>query len=166
MNLNFDNCVLKIDEKSINCEYLFILNKEIKWEIELNEDGIKYLENKKKIFLASNEIKKFLFEVNQGIQRGHNLSNVGVGYVKINSQIEPIELFKICVREELKQVSKTKSYEFSEIIIKKISSFYNKPYEYKTFIDTTKKRNKTNKLVSFIFLVIIINIILFLIFKK
>jgi len=160
MNFNFDNCNLLVNSESIECEYFFIFNKKVKWEIRLSKDELVYSNYEKEFVLSSSEIKEFWFEVEQGIQRAHNFSQIGIGYV-INYKQEPLELFRICAREELKQKSNTKSYEFTEIIIKKLSVFYNKPYTYKNFIDSPIKKNKTYGLIGVVFITIVILILLF-----
>jgi hypothetical protein len=58
------------------------------------------------------------------------------------------------VREELKLTKSSKSYEFAEEILKKLSKRYDKPYSYKLYVET-KKKSKTLWL-SFLYVLIAI----------
>lgn len=140
MNLNSLNCNISFDDNLIHCQYDFLLNKKVKWSLQL-DDILQYKEREINKSFDSEKIEAFWFEVDQGIQKAHNLSQIGIGYVKEVNK-EPIELFRVCVREELKLASQSKSYGFTEKIIQSLSDKYNKPYSFKHSVDTKEKNNK------------------------
>jgi hypothetical protein len=141
MKLEFDNCQVFIQDNNIDCKYEFVLGRKVHWTLQLDQNLVFNDGSQTKSF-ESSKIKEFIFEIDQGIQKAHNLSQIAKSYVIFYDSSEPIELFELCVREELKLTKSSKSYEFAEEILKKLSKCYNKPYSYKLYVETKKKSKK------------------------
>ena len=127
MKLEFDNCKVLIEDSYIDCNYKFILGEKIHWTLQLDQDLIFNGNNETRSFESSN-IKEFLFEIDQEIQRAHKLTQIAKAYIILVDSSEPKELFQLCVKEKMKLSKNSKSYEFAEEIIKKLSENYHKPY--------------------------------------
>lgn len=140
MNLKFDNCELLIEDNLIDCKYEYLLGKKIHWTIEL-EQNLTFKDKTKTKSFETSGIKEFVFEIDQRIQRAHNLTQIAKAYIIIHDSTDPIELFEFCVREEMKLSKSSKSYEFAHEIIRKLSERYDKPYSYKLSV-ATKSKNK------------------------
>ncbi len=135
MLLLHKNCKIEITDEKIECEYLYLMNKTIHWEISLKET-LKF----KEIILIPEEIIEFQFEIDDRSKKGHNLTQEAVIYYLKKNKKEPKEFFRFCVIEEIKLSSQTKSYEFANEILKVISHKYNIPFSFKYYIETKKKR--------------------------
>ncbi|WP_040479784.1 hypothetical protein [Mariniradius saccharolyticus] len=159
MKLKFDNCELLIDDNLIDCKYEYLFGKKIHWTIELEQNLIFKDKRRIKSFETS-EIKEFVFEIDQRIQRAHKLTQIAKAYVVLKNSIDSIELFDLCVREELKLIKSSKSYEFAEEIIKKLSEHYNKPYSFVLAVETKKKSRKLWSSILFGLLAIILGTLL------
>lgn len=122
----------------ISCSYLFKLNQRIEWEI-LSTDKIHYIEEKFERTFNPEEIQEFIFEVQTDAKKAHNLTQVAVAYVVEKNQSNPIEFFRLCVREKTTLTSNTKSYQFAETILKTISENYAIPYRFKRNVNTQQK---------------------------
>lgn len=156
MTLSYNNCKIEITEEKIECEYLYLANKTIKWKIDLTEK-ITYQLNSKEIILLPQEIKEFQFEILDIPHRiPSNLSQEAAIYYLKKEETEPIEFFRFCVIEETKLSSQTKSYEFANEVLKVISKGYNIPFSFKYYVETKKKRNA----LSYFFVVIIISFLI------
>ena len=99
MILDFDNCKVELSANQISCSYLFKLNQRIEWEI-LSTDKIHYIEEKLERTFNPEKIQEFIFEVQTDAKKAHNLTQVAVAYVVEKNQSNPIELFRLCVREK------------------------------------------------------------------
>jgi capsule polysaccharide export protein KpsC/LpsZ len=153
MKLEFDNCQVLIEDNHIDCNYEFVMGRQVHWTLQFDQNLIFKDGSQTKLFEIS-KIKEFIFEIDQGIQRAHNFSQIAKSYVIFYDTSEPIALFELCVRQELKQSKDSKSYEFAEEIIKRLSKRYNKPYSYKLCVETKKKSKK--RWLSFLYVLIAI----------
>ncbi|MBF4486852.1 hypothetical protein [Flavobacterium sp. CSZ] len=149
MTLSYNNCKIEITEEKIECEYLYLFNKEINWEIALDEKIISKIKSKE-IVLIPQEIKEFQFEIEDIPHRSSNLSQVAVIYYLKKGEFEATELFRFCVIEETKLSSQTKSYEFANEILKMISNKYNIPFSFKYYVETKRKRDALSHLIVLI----------------
>ncbi|MCC9062301.1 hypothetical protein [Flavobacterium piscisymbiosum] len=149
MKLSYNNCKIEIAEEKIKCEYLYLANKKIDWEITLAEKII-YQINSKEIILIPEEIKEFQFEIADISHRSSNLSQEAVIYYLKKGEFEAIEFFRFCVIEETKLSSQTKSYEFANEILKVISNKYDIPFSFKYYVETKKKRDAISYLILLI----------------
>ncbi|KGO78788.1 hypothetical protein IP98_02913 [Flavobacterium cauense R2A-7] len=154
MILSHKNCEVKISNEKIECEYLYLANKTIHWELYLNEK-LKF----KEIILIPEEIIEFQFEIEDRHHRGYFLTQEAVIYFLKKGEAEPKEFFRFCVIEDTKLSSQTKSYEFANEILKTISIKYNIPFSYKYYIDTKKKRNGIVYLLVIIIVAILFGIL-------
>ncbi|ESU22808.1 hypothetical protein FLJC2902T_32470 [Flavobacterium limnosediminis JC2902] len=153
MILSHKNCNIKISNEKIECEYLFLANKTVSWEISLNE-RLKFQE----IILIPEEIIEFQFEIEDIHHKGYYQTQEAVIYYLKKSEAEPKEFFRFCVIEETKLSSQTKSYEFANEILKAISKRYNIPFSYKYYVETKKKRNGMIYLFAMIIIAIVFGI--------
>lgn len=157
MTLSHKNCKIEISDEKIECEYLYLSNKTIHWEISLNE-RLKFQE----IILIPEEIIEFQFEIEDRSHRGYHLTQEAVIYYLKKNEIEPKEFFRFCVIEEPKLSSQTKSYEFANEILKTISQKYNIPFSFKYYIETKKKR----KGIEYLLLILMIGMLFLILMKK
>lgn len=148
MLLLHKNCKIEISEEKIECEYLYLMNKTIHWEISLKET-LKLNE----IVLFPDEIIEFQFEIEDRSQKGHNLTQEAVIYYLKRNEKELVEFFRFCVIEEVKLSSQTKSYEFANEILKAISNKYNIPFSFKYYIETKKKRKGLESLIIMLMII-------------
>ncbi|TPG36342.1 hypothetical protein [Flavobacterium pectinovorum] len=153
--LSYNNCKIEITEEKIECEYLYLANRTIKWKIALAEKII-YQLNSKEVILLPQEIKEFQFEILDISHKALNLSQEAAIYYLKKEESEPIEFFRFCVIEETKLSSQTKSYEYANEVLKIISMKYNIPFSFKYYVETKKKRNA----LSYFFVVIIVSILI------
>ncbi|GGZ94935.1 hypothetical protein [Algibacter mikhailovii] len=165
MTLKYDNCQVLISDNQIDCEYLYLQNKKIQWSLQL--DSILIFNNgfKTKSF-NTNNIKEFWFEIDQRIQRANNLTQIANAYIILNNSSEPIKLFNLCVREEMKLSNSSKSYEFTQAIIKKLSERYKKPFSYKLHVETKKKDKNLWISLTYVLIAAVIAFLLALWIKK
>ena len=159
MKLKFDDCELLIEDNLIDCKYEYTLGKKIHWSIEL-EQNLTFKDKIKSKSFETSRIKEFVFEIEQGIQRAHNLTQIAKAYIIFQDSTDPIELLEFCVREEMKPVKSSKSYEFALEIIKKLSERYNKPYSYKLSVETKRKNKKLWSSIVYWILAMILGILL------
>lgn len=154
MELSHKNCNIKISADKIECEYLYLANKAIQWELFLNEK-LKF----KEIIVIPEEIIEFQFEIEDIQHKGYFVTQEAVIYYLKKKQLEAEEFFRFCVFEEAKLSSQTKSYEFANEILKIISNKYNIPFSFKHYVETEKKRKGLNYfLILFILIMVLFGI--------
>ncbi|WP_433829044.1 hypothetical protein [Flavobacterium anhuiense] len=154
MTLSHKNCQIEITSDKIECEYLYLANKTIRWEIFLNEK-LQF----QKIILVPEEIAEFQFEIADVSHKGFLTQEAVIFYLKKNETM-PIEFFRFCViEEETKLSSQTKSYEFANEILKTISQKYNIPFLFKYYVETKKKEKNLNVLLIFLMILLLVFIL-------
>lgn len=159
MKLKFDNCELLIEDNLIDCKYEYLLGEQIHWIILL-EKNIIFKDKKQTQSFETSGIKEFIFEIDQRIQRAHNLSQIAKAYVVFEDSTTPFELFELCVRQEMKLARSSKSYQFGEEIIRKLSERYNKPYSYKLSVETKEKNKRLWNSILYVILALILGTLL------
>ena len=157
MILSHKNCNIKISDEKIECEYLYLNNKNIHWELFLSEK-LQFEE----IILIPEEIIEFQFEIEDRQHKGYFVTQEAVIYYLKKNELEAKEFFRFCAYEETKLSSQTKSYEFANEILKMISNKYSIPFSFKYYVETEKKRKGLN----YFLLLFIVIMILFAIFTR
>jgi hypothetical protein len=80
MKLEFDNCQVFIQDNNIDCKYEFVLGRKVHWTLQLDQNLVFNDGSQTKSF-ESSKIKEFIFEIDQGIQKAHSLSQTAKSYV-------------------------------------------------------------------------------------
>ena len=166
MNLVARNINLDIEDNTVACEYSYNAVQSTKWQLNLLDDKIIYVENGKEKNYLVNDIKELEFEIETGNTRGKpHTSDIAIAYIVLKNDSDPCELFSLIAwQEDFALSSKTNSYHFCEEIIKFIGTKYSIPWTYKLSIETKKKSNRLGLIVLILILQLILALLL--LYKK
>jgi hypothetical protein len=161
MHLTELNIDLIINDSSISCSYSKNLFESGEWQIDLSDIAIVYTEGKKVRSFPINDVKEIQFEVDTAGQRNLEAYRADA-YLILKSDPEPQQLFSLMVIEpSYGLLSQTKSYAFSEEVVKFIGNRYAIPWSYKMSIETKKKTNRYAFIIFFFILMVIVWILEF-----